>query len=189
MIVHSGTSSGRGSGAAKPARPPARPGIAPRAPLGFFVLRLFGCWCAGFLIMTFIPGLERMAIGATVGSLVPSLRLVLPGVQRIGDQVAALGVSFQIASDCTPLVPVMLLWGAIAAISAPVSTKLIGLVAGLVILWVYNMVRIALLIVVLARFSPLFDLVHVYLWQTTTILVIVGVFALWLRLVATRRGG
>jgi hypothetical protein len=49
-------------------------------------------------------------------------------------------------------------------------------------LWVYNLARILALALVL-RFHPTwFEFVHVYLWQTLTLLVVLAMFVSWIRL-------
>ena len=155
-----------------------------RAPLALIVLRAVACWGIGYLALTMFPGIERLAMRATAIMLDLGLNLVLPDVERIGDQLGALGVSFQVEPDCTPLGPIVLLWGTILATPAPGRSKLMAMGAGGILLWMYNLARIAVLMVVLARMPEAFDLAHVYLWQTMTIVVILGSFLLWVRTLA-----
>lgn len=146
-----------------------------------FVLRLAGVWLLGYLVVAFVPALEDAAIRATLATLVPALRLLLGRVLLVGDSVMAAGASVRIVSECTPLVPGLLLFGAIAVYPASVTRKFVGCVSGGILLWAYNVLRIAALLVVLARYPSFFDLVHVYLWQSVTLLLIAGLFLAWLR--------
>jgi exosortase/archaeosortase family protein len=78
--------------------------------------------------------------------------------------------------------PTAALWIAIAAFPAPWRWKVGGLLAGAGLLWLYNMARILALVPVLAYRPQIFDFIHVYLWQTVTLLVVFALFLLWLKL-------
>lgn len=151
------------------------------APLAAFVARLFVCWAAGFLLLAFVPVVEQAAIGATVANLNMSLGWVIPDLAHAGNQFSTAGASIQIVGECTSLTPTILLCGAIVAFPASVGFKVAGLVAGSSILWIFNIVRVGVLLLVLAHRPAVFDLVHIFLWQSVTILLVVGLFALWVR--------
>jgi exosortase/archaeosortase family protein len=106
----------------------------------------------------------------------------MPHVAHQGDYVQAAGSSLQIISECTPLVPAVLLCGAIAAFPAAARLRALGVAAGLVLLWIYNVLRIVVLVAVLAYKPAIFDLIHVYLWQSVTIVLVAVLFAAWLRM-------
>jgi exosortase/archaeosortase family protein len=141
-------------------------------------------WCLGFLIVALVPSVERVAIRGTLATLLPVLRAAFADVRQVVNQVSANGVTLEIVSDCTPLVGIVLLSGAILAYPSSAPLKLVGLAAGWAVLWIYDIARITALIVVLARWPGAFDLTHIYLWQTCTIAVVVGLFLLWTRLVS-----
>ncbi len=49
------------------------------------------------------------------------------------------------------------------------------------LLWLYNLGRILTTVVVLKNRPEWFEFVHVYLWQTVTVIAVFGLFVLWLR--------
>src|SRR5262249_12608972 len=87
---------------------------------------------------------------------------------------------FQIVSDCTPLMPTVLLASAILAFPATWRWKALGLAAGAGALWAYNLTRVLALFVVKARWPQAFDFVHVYVWQSATLLVVFLLFRGWM---------
>jgi len=131
-------------------------------------------------MLALVPAIERWAIRATVLSLSFALQGVGRGLVVTGNSLSLREASIQIVSECTTLLPSVLLAGAILAYPARATRKITGLAVGLALLWLYNAVRILALMFVLARYPALFDLVHVYLWQTLTVGVVAGLFALWL---------
>jgi exosortase/archaeosortase family protein len=110
-------------------------------------------------------------------------RLIVPAAVRVTGPVFTIGtMSIQIVPDCTPMFPTLLLVGSMLAYPASWQRKATGIACGAALLWVYNMARIYVLMVVL-RFAPAqFDIVHVYLWQTVTLLLVLGCFLLWVRI-------
>jgi exosortase/archaeosortase family protein len=152
-----------------------------RAVLGFLA-RFAGGWIATLLLLTFFPGIDRWAVERTVSSLLFVTRTFGLASDAVAGSMRIAGVPVEIVPDCTPLMPIAALWIAIAAFPAAWRWKLWGLTAGGLALWLYNMARILALIPVLAHQPKLFEFIHVYLWQTVTLLVVFALFMLWLRL-------
>lgn len=172
-----------GTGAGPPARaesrkPPRRAEV--RAVLGFLA-RFAGGWISILLLIAFVPAIEHWAVRNTISSLLFITHLFRLGSTAGGESVSIGGVSIEIVPDCTPLMPTAALWIAIAAFPAPWRGRLAGLAAGALLLWLYNLARILALIPVLANRPQLFEFIHVYLWQTVTLLVVFALFLLWLR--------
>jgi exosortase/archaeosortase family protein len=156
-------------------------------PTTLLVVRLvLGCGL-GYALVAAFPGIEQLAIRATLGTTTWALALVFRGVQATGDVISTSRTSIRIVSDCTPLTPLILLYAAIWAYPAGFGAKILGTIAGGCVLWVYNTVRIALLIDVLAHAPSVFDLVHVYLWQSLTVVVVTALFGWWIHV--TGSGG
>jgi len=148
-------------------------------PIGRFLIRYPIFTALIFLVPPLVPALETWLIQATLQSLglarfVTSAAVQMEGtIFRIGPTV------IQIVPDCTPLFPTLLLLGGILAFPAGWRFKLAGVALGIVVLWLYNLLRIYVLMAVL-RYAPAqFDLVHVYLWQSVTLLVVLGCFVAW----------
>jgi len=160
-------------------KPPRRAEV--RAVLGFLA-RFAGGWISILMLLAFVPAIEHWAVRNTISSLLFITRLFRLGSSTGGASVTIGGVSIEIVPDCTPLMPTAALWIAIAAFPAPWRWRLAGLAAGAFVLWLYNLARILALIPVLEHRPQLFDFIHVYLWQTVTLLVVFALFLLWLRL-------
>ena len=148
----------------------------------FFVLKFLACWLAFTSIVGFFPQIETVTVKATIATL-RALLAILPGRSGANgaDNLFAGPVSFQIVTECTSLMPTLILWSAILAFPAPWRLRVRGLAIGAAGLWIYNLVRILGLIPVMAYWPSVFEVVHVYLWQTTTLVVVMGFFFLWLR--------
>jgi exosortase/archaeosortase family protein len=103
-----------------------------------------------------------------------------------GPVVSLAGANLEIITDCTPVMPLLVLWSAIFAFPARPGWKLGGILAGGTALWAYNIARVLALAFVLKLRPQWFDFVHVYLWQTFTILIVLAMFAGWLRLLQAK---
>ena len=159
------------------------------APPWQFVARLAGCWAAGFLLVAFVPAVDRVVNEATAACVPVTVGGLFPDLVRSGALLSGAGPTIRIVPECTSLTPTILLCGAIAAYPGAVALKLAGFVAASAILWIFNLGRIAVLLVVLDRWPAHFDFIHVYLWQSVSFLVVAGLFMLWLRLLETRTPG
>ena len=152
-----------------------------RAVLGFLA-RFAGGWISTLVLLSFVPAIDHWAVRQTVSSLLFVAGLFRVGSASGGESVSIAGVSIEIVPDCTPLMPTAALWIAIAAFPAPWRWRLTGLAAGAFLLWLYNLARILALVPVLAYHPQLFEFIHVWLWQTVTLLVVFALFLLWLKL-------
>jgi len=155
-------------------------------PAGRFLIRCPMIMALVFVLPVLVPTLEPWLIHATIQSLATARILAPAAVEVAGPRFGIGGTSIQIVPDCTPLFPTLLLIGGMLAFPAPWRWKAAGVLAGAIVLWLYNMVRIYVLIAVL-RFAPAqFDVIHVYLWQSVTLLAVVGCFLAWIRMSETR---
>ena len=149
-----------------------------------FVLRFLGLWLLALLVCSQLPAVERRAVDLTVTNLVHTLRAVAVEASVSGRTIEAGNASMRIIPDCTPLMPTLVLWAAMAAFPAPWRRKVAGFAWGAVAVWLFNLARVLVLFAVL-RWNPQhFHFVHVYLWQTGTVLVVLALFVLWVRVPA-----
>jgi len=146
-----------------------------------FVLRFVAYWLGSLVLLASVPAIEGWAVQGTVACLAGMLGLVTRSVVVNNATVYAAGVSFNIISDCTPLLPTSLFFSACLAFPAPWRWKAVGLGLGVLVLWLYNLTRVLVLFWVKAHWLAVFDFVHVYLWQTATLIVVFLLFVLWLR--------
>jgi exosortase/archaeosortase family protein len=154
-----------------------------------FVSRLLMGFALATGLLTLLPGLERGMVMNTVGSVAGALRLASLDPEISGTTLVVGRAALRIVPECTPLMPAVLLAAAMAAYPSRVRWKLVGIGAGLLALWLFNIVRMLALLATLAWSPGSFRFVHVYLWQSVTLLVVCGLFLAWLRLVpAAGRG-
>jgi exosortase/archaeosortase family protein len=146
-----------------------------------FVLRLLVGWAVAIGLLALAPGVEQWAVSATVGSVAAALRLGTLHPRISGTTIILGDDALIIIPECTPLMPVLLLAIAMAAYPAPGRWKLAGIAAGIVALWIFNIIRMLALFATLVWWPGSFKFMHVYLWQSITLLVVSGLFMAWLR--------
>jgi len=150
-----------------------------------FIARFVAGWAIVIALVAWVPALERWSIHHTVSSLARIAPLFHMTCDPKGTNLSLGGAGIAIVPDCTPLMPIAILWIAILAFPATWSWRLIGMAGGAVALWIYNMMRIFALVPIMRYHPQWFDFIHVYLWQTVTLLVVFALFMLWL---STQRG-
>jgi len=158
------------------------PGRAASRAVSHFVARFLAGWALVLGLNAWAPGFERGAIAPTISSLGVVARACGQSFRATGPSIQIAGVGMQIVPDCTPLMPIAALVIAVVAFPAPWLWRLGGVLAGAAVLWIYNLVRIFALVPVLRNHPEWFDFIHVYLWQTATLLVVFGLFMAWLGL-------
>jgi exosortase/archaeosortase family protein len=162
---------------ARPAKREKRaPGVLP------FILRFVGFWVGSLLLAESTPVLDDWAVGHTVASLQAALQLLTGSGYSAGSSVGTGHLHFSIVPDCTPVMPILLFSSACLAFPATWRWKILGIMSATLILWLYNLVRVLVLFLVMSRWPAAFDFVHVYLWQTTTLIVVFLLFVCWLRM-------
>jgi archaeosortase B (VPXXXP-CTERM-specific) len=106
--------------------------------------------------------------------------LFTDSVRLAGKVVVFQGFAVKIIEECTGIYEVLIYSAAVLAFPTTISKRLIGLAMGLPLLYLFNVVRIGVLIVV-GRYAPdYFDLMHLYFWQATLILMITSVWLFWI---------
>jgi exosortase H (IPTLxxWG-CTERM-specific) len=94
-----------------------------------------------------------------------------------------------IVGECVGLLEFMIYTAAVLAFPATWRQRVMGLVCGIPLLYLFNVVRIGMLLLVGSRDAELFEFFHVYFWQTTLVLLVGGVWLLWVSLVVQRDEG
>lgn len=100
--------------------------------------------------------------------------------------VAYKGFAVHIIEECTGVYEVLIFAAAVLAFPTVWSKKLVGFGLGIPILYLFNVLRIAVLIVVGKHAPQYFDFMHLYFWQATLILMITSVWLLWITQVVNR---
>jgi exosortase/archaeosortase family protein len=156
-----------------------------RLVLGFIVRLLVG-WAIATVVLALVPAIERAMVEWTVASVAATIRVLGMRTAIAGDVINVGATGLHIIPECTPLMPFLLFGIAILAYPGAGRDKLAGLAAGAVALWAFNVLRMLALLATLMRWPHAFRFVHVYLWQTVTLLAVTAMFLLWLRLTGRR---
>lgn len=151
-------------------------------PAVLFFLRFVALWLAALLAISWVPGIEALAIRNTASALGAVVSVLAPDARTEGADVSARGLHFEIVGDCTPLMPAIVLAAACLSFPARWRWRLAGVLGGSVVLWIYNQLRLVVLFAVGWQWPAAFEFVHVYLWQTFTLIVVFLLFVAWLRL-------
>ncbi len=88
--------------------------------------------------------------------------------------------SVQIIEECTGVFEVIIFSAAVLAYPTSDAKKAIGLALGIPILYLFNVLRILMLLPVGDNYPELFEFMHLYFWQGTLILMITSVWLLWI---------
>jgi len=104
-----------------------------------------------------------------------------------GNLITGDKIALQVIEECTGAYEMIIFAAAVLAFPTGWRKKGLGILFGLPLLFAINILRMMLLAYVQAHGSPtLFDFMHVYFWQATLILMILGVFVLWIKLAVYR---
>lgn len=156
-------------------------------PIAKFLARCILYWGAALLMVSKVPAIDQAGIGLTLGTLHLVLGAFGQKVARHDSSIVALGTSVQIVSECSPHLAFLIYAGVILAFPATWRQRLIGLLLGAIVIHVFNTLRIITLMLVLSRRPGWFEFLHIYLWQTGTILIVFATFALWLGALSRER--
>lgn len=97
----------------------------------------------------------------------------------IGPLIRSADMEMAIGSDCTPLVPIIILVCALVAYPSPVRRIGVGIAIGAPLLWTLNLVRTASLFLIGSAWPGLFDTAHYLIWQPLMILAAIIVWLVW----------
>lgn len=99
------------------------------------------------------------------------------------------GFSVAVENDCNGIEATIILVSAILAYPASVKRKALGLLIGVSVIQVINVVRIVTLFHVGQWSTPVFDLTHKYIWPALIIMAALLMFVLWTRKTVAAGGG
>ena len=98
----------------------------------------------------------------------------LMGVVQLG------GFGVRIIEECTGIFEAIIFVAAVLAFPTSLARKAIGVALGVPLLYVVNVLRILVLLVVGSSWPAVFEFMHLYFWQATLILMITSVWLLWI---------
>jgi exosortase H (IPTLxxWG-CTERM-specific) len=90
------------------------------------------------------------------------------------------GFAVKIIDECTGIYEMLIFAAAVLAFPTGWREKGIGILLGCPLIYLFNVVRIAMLIVVGRYWHDAFDFMHLYFWQGTMIIWIVSIWLLWI---------
>ncbi len=156
---------------------------AAKAPVLFFAAK-FGALIALLYILLALPAAENLLLGYLRANAWLSngiLDLLGQGTHVNDVTIASTSANFAIAirRGCDAVEPTWLLCAAILAFPGPWKRKLAGMLAGIVVLQVLNLVRIVSLFLVGSRYPSLFSPMHLEVWPAFFILVAIALFVGW----------
>lgn len=91
------------------------------------------------------------------------------------------GFAYEIYWRCTGLLPAIVLAGLILASPGRARDKGIGVAAGVAIMLVMNLIRLAHLFDVGVRHPAAFPLAHTVIWEGAVVLLVLGLWLAWMR--------
>ena len=103
-----------------------------------------------------------------------------------GNLVTFDGFAVSIIIECVGLLEMLIYSACVLAFPAPIRTRILGVVLGCAAIFLFNLLRIATLLVVGRHWGDYFDFFHVYFWQATLIAMIVSVLYGWIKLFVRR---
>jgi exosortase H (IPTLxxWG-CTERM-specific) len=92
----------------------------------------------------------------------------------------------RIIDECTGVFEMVIFAAAVLAFPTTWRKKLLGLLLGIPAIYLFNLLRIVLLLVVGSHSYRTFEFMHLYFWQVTLIVIIATIWIGWLMLVVYR---
>ena len=94
-------------------------------------------------------------------------------------QVILPGFQFEIIYQCAGVFGMMIYIAAIIAFPSKWKAKIYGILLGIPVLYVVNMIRMTFLGIVGMKWKNLFDWFHEWMWQGIFIIFVVGLWLFW----------
>ena len=159
--------------------PPAPRSLKPRL---VFVGRFLGALVVLYAVVAFNPVNDHVIVPftevvASASALV--LRGVESGVVAVGTVIRSPRFALDVQNGCNGVEATILLVAAILAFPATLRSRLAGLVIASIAIELLNLVRLSSLFWLGEHYRPVFDFVHVAVWQSLVIVAAVAIFILW----------
>lgn len=92
-------------------------------------------------------------------------------------------VILKIILECTGVYEMLILSSIIISYPTNIKNKLHGIVSGIAIIYVLNMIRLVSISWILVYHTDKFDFVDRYLWQISLVIFISATYTMWLKLI------
>lgn len=145
-----------------------------------FIIFFIALQIAHYSIRSFTSPLFVHTLNAGVSSRI--INLITPSENSFsrGDMIGSGSFTIRIAQGCEGTEGILLIVAALCAFSIRMRYKIVGILAGSVVLYMANLFRIVVLYYTLKYRPDLFDLAHVYIGQTFIIFVGILFFMAWI---------
>jgi exosortase/archaeosortase family protein len=143
----------------------------------FLVLVGFFFFLYNSVLLTSRPFHGFMAFTADISGWL--LNLTGRGVEVSDTVVASSQFAFQIVDLCTAVMPMLIFTAAIIAFPSRLKEKLLGLIVGLLGIFVINQVRLVSLFFIGIYAPGIFETAHLLVWQSLMILLAIGLWLIW----------
>ncbi|UCE20260.1 MAG: exosortase H [Gemmatimonadota bacterium] len=90
------------------------------------------------------------------------------------------GFSIEVITECTGLFAAFVFLACVLAYPTKIMKKVFGIIAGIFVIYILNIMRMICLIMVGIWTPQHFDFVHVYLWEGVFIIVVLMLWLVWL---------
>lgn len=97
-----------------------------------------------------------------------------------GSIITVSGIGLDVKFGCNGLEAVMIYAVGIISFPATWEKKLLGIVAGFIVIQIINIIRIVALAYSCVYFKTLFEYIHVYVAQGIMIAIALGIYLLWI---------
>ena len=151
--------------------------------------RFLICYAVLFAILLWITATTRLVTDIEVATAVVASALMnLTGVvaTRAGTLINVPGRELSIGPDCTGISIAVLFVSLVAAYPAKVSSRIIGVLAGVITVIVANLLRLVAVAQISRAPDAVFYTAHDFLFQIGMVAVALVVWAYWLSFVRTR---
>jgi exosortase/archaeosortase family protein len=149
----------------------------------FLFLTLFAVLVSVFYAITltsFIEGCFPYYLGFNARLAGYILRLLGQNITVRGASIFSPAFSVTIVLGCEALEPIVLFTCAVLAFPAAFSKKIVGIVAGTLLLAILNLVRIVTLFLVGVYLPSVFQLMHLDVWQGVFMFFAILFWVLWI---------
>jgi len=90
-------------------------------------------------------------------------------------------VALKIILECTGLYEIIILSSIILAYPTGIKNKIFGIILGIIIIYVLNMIRLVSISYILVYYTDKFDFIDRYLWQVSLVIFISLTYIIWLK--------
>lgn len=93
--------------------------------------------------------------------------------------VSSRGINMEIIYECTGIYGIIVYISAVLASDRGWYRKLYGLLLGIPLIWLSNLIRLVSIYWISYEYPPIFDFLHTYFWQLFLIVVVILIFYSW----------